>query len=159
MDRIVCSYIDTDSLHIRGEDYKKLKLEGYIDETKLGYLSNDCKKNGLIIQELNIAPKCYMYRCLCEDGEILTVMKCKGIVQKKLKEELFLNLENLTDEEKEVQWNGLRKINKKQTKEDKENEFPLLSIQKKKYTRTFCKNEWNGMIFDDNNWYPIGYHP
>ena len=150
LDRIVCSYLDTDSLHIAGKDYKKLLLEGYIHENNLGYLSNDCDKNGLIIQEINLAPKCYMYRALCENGEVITVMKSKGIMKKHLQATFF---ENKT--KAEVEWTGLKKINKRLTKDDKEAKIPFFSIQEKKYKRTFYKNEWKGMNLKDGVFYPF----
>jgi hypothetical protein len=42
------TYTDTDSLHITAENEKKLRAMGLIQE-KLGYLSNDIKKEGIII--------------------------------------------------------------------------------------------------------------
>ena len=161
LDRIVCSYLDTDSLHITGKDYKKLVSYGYINETTLGYLSNDCDEkkknlnNGLIIQEINLAPKCYMYRCLYENGEIKTVMKSKGIMNKHLKEEFFENVKNLSADDKEVEWVGLKKINKRLTKNEKASEIPFFSIQEKKYTRTFYKNPWKGMKLKNGVFHPF----
>jgi len=54
----VFTYTDTDSLHITGENHKKLLEMGYIKtkkEAKLGYLCSDIKNEGIIISENNLA--------------------------------------------------------------------------------------------------------
>ena len=57
------TYCDTDTVHITGEVHR-----GLIDDNKLSYLSNDCDDN---------VPKWYLYNCLTENGENITVQKPK----------------------------------------------------------------------------------
>ena len=65
LETCVFTYTDTDSLRITGQNFFKLKKLGYIpDEEKLGYLSNDCKNDALIIFEKNIGPKVYYYEVI-----------------------------------------------------------------------------------------------
>ena len=48
---------DTDSMHMTGENHKKLNEMGVIKK-ELGYLANDNKNgNGIIIQEINLGSK------------------------------------------------------------------------------------------------------
>ena len=151
----------TDSLHIRAKDYETLLKKGYVHPTKIGYASNDCKNDAIIFQEINIAPKCYMYRCIDKDGNVKTVMKSKGIIKSELKEIFYTN-PDLSEEEREVSWEGMQKVNTRLTKQMKQDEIPLFSIimrnGDKKYKRTFNKNSWKGMDYDGENcWYPKGY--
>lgn len=58
--RIPFTYSDTDSMHIFGSDYLKLRELGYIKSKKdsqLGYLCSDIDHEGVIISEKNLAPK------------------------------------------------------------------------------------------------------
>jgi len=84
--KLTFTYTDTDSLHIKGPYYFKLKEMGYIkpkSECQLGYLCSDIDDEGLIIKEKNIGPKCYLYEFINNKGEIKlnddAVMKCKSI--------------------------------------------------------------------------------
>ena len=159
----VTTYQDTDSLHIMGCNYDKLVNAGLIDDSKLGFLSNDCDDNGLIVNEINLAPKCYMYECLTENGELVTVMKSKGIMKNKLKEEWYENHEylQLLDDDDPIKpiasWTGMKKINKRISKSEKENGVEHFTIKKQSYSRTFYKNVWTNMNFKDNHFYPFGY--
>ena len=48
------TYGDTDSMHMTGENHKKLNEMGVIKK-ELGYLANDIKNgDGIIIQEINL---------------------------------------------------------------------------------------------------------
>ena len=87
---------------------------------------------------------------MCEDGEVLTVMKSKGIMKKQLQVSFF---ENKTSAE--VEWTGLKKINKRHTKAEKEAELPFFSIKEQKYKRTFYKNTWGGMELKNGIFYPF----
>ena len=149
----ITTYQDTDSLHIMGCNYDKLVNAGVIHDSKLGFLSNDCDDNALIINEINLAPKCYMYECLTENGEIKLVMKSKGI----MKNELQFNDYN-NEQSREVHWTGMKKINKRINKNERANGVEHFTIKKQQYSRTFYKNQWQGMTQHNNQFYPFGYH-
>ncbi|MDR3594722.1 DNA polymerase [Clostridium sp.] len=90
----VFTYSDTDSLHIKGDLHKKLLDLGYIkskEDSILGYLTNDIDDDGIIIDEMNLAPKSYKYTYLTKDGLLKEVMKMKGIPNKSLKSEFYIN--------------------------------------------------------------------
>jgi hypothetical protein len=165
---IMFSYTDTDSLHVSGSAYKILKEKGLIKfkaEAKLGYLCSDVKNEGLIIQERNIAPKCYRYEYIDNKNIVKTnnnaTMKCKGIPIKdnlnKKKQIIFASdFDNETP--REIGFKGMKKINKIVSKNDKLNGVSMFSIKNVNNKRTFCKSSWKGMDWDgDNTWYPKGY--
>lgn len=161
LQKCVFTYTDTDSLHITGEDYFKLKELGYIvdnDKSKLGYLNNDVKEDGLIIYEKNLGPKQYRYEYITEDNKVyikdIGTIKCKGIPKKQLKSEYY-DLEK----PQEVSFDGLKKKHTNLTKKDRDEGIEYFSITNITQTRTFCKNEWCGMDLnqDSNEWYPKGY--
>ena len=59
---LTITYGDTDSMHMSGENHKKLNEMGVIKK-ELGYLANDIKNgDGIIIQEINLGSKLYMYK-------------------------------------------------------------------------------------------------
>ena len=90
--KFTVSYTDTDSMHIDAELFEKLKKNGFIpDEAQLGYLSNDLKKkgDGIIIQEINLGAKMYMYKYINKNNEIGTVIKAKGMPKKYLTQKYF----------------------------------------------------------------------
>ena len=162
----ITTYQDTDSLHISGKYYDILVNKGLIDDKKLGYLSNDCDNDGLIYREINLAPKCYNYLALTKDGAVLDTMKSKGIKKTKLEKEWFDAGVNRDSEkwkqivEKKdnlVNWSGMKKINKRLTKAEREAGVEHWSVIKKSYDRTFYANEWKGMDLSNNIWYPFGY--
>ena len=152
VERRITSYLDTDSLHIRGESYQILKNKNLIHNTKLGFLSNDCDDNALIFYECNLAPKCYAYLSLNEKGEIKTTMKSKGIMKNLLQLEWFEN-----ETPAEVEWSGLKKINKNVSKNDRANGVTHWSIKTQEYRRTFYKNCWKGMDSIGNDFLPFGF--
>ena len=52
---------------------------------ELGYLANDIKNgDGIIIQEINLGSKLYMYKYINNKNEIKTVTKSKGLPKKYL---------------------------------------------------------------------------
>jgi hypothetical protein len=62
----IFTYTDTDSLHIIGNYADILKEKGYIkskENSSLGFLCSDIDNEGIIINELNLAPKVNMYEC------------------------------------------------------------------------------------------------
>lgn len=156
---MIFTYSDTDSLHILGHHYEKLKQLGFIDESddcELGIMNNDVKQNGLIIKEKNLAPKSYRYEYINKKGYIANeqdcVMKMKGIQTKTLKYEFYDNQKAVV-----LQMQGLTKKGVKLTKQDKVNQLHHFSISNYKQDRTFYKNPWNTSNFKDNQWYPEGY--
>ena len=59
---MIFTYTDTDSLHISGQAYLDLMAKGLIKtkkEAELGYLCSDIKNEGVILKEVNLAPKTY----------------------------------------------------------------------------------------------------
>ena len=155
------TYTDTDSLHLYAKDAKRLKKLGLItskDDAKLGYLCNDIKKDGIIIKELNLAPKTYFYEYINNQNDIKdredTVMKCKGIPQKCLKPEMY---ENYEKEEQKCEFSGLKKINTKVSKKNEELGINHFSIINNTQIKIFMKTEWQGFDIQDNQYYPKGY--
>jgi hypothetical protein len=56
-----------------------------------------------------------------------------------------------------VEFSGLRKKHLNLTKADVKKNVPLFSIVNNTQTRTFMKNDWQGMALIENNFYPKGY--
>lgn len=145
------TYTDTDSLHIKGKFYKKLLEKGLIDDNKLGYCSNDIKEEGLIIKEINIAPKVYLYEYITNKGEIKTTMKCKGIPKNFLQKEFYSSKEMKELKlYKEDDKGRLKKISFKSfSKSDVNDGLTPLSIVVRPMTRTFNKSKWEGAEIDE----------
>ena len=155
----IFTYTDTDSLHIIGEHYFKLKELGYIlpkEQAKLCYMCSDIDHNGLIFNEKNLAPKLYTYSYINDQGEIKegenAIMKSKGIPKKCL-QKLFYDDETAVT----VPFNTLKTKNKTLTCADKQTGVKNFSIVSQDCKRTFYKSTWKGMQFVDNEWYPFGY--
>jgi hypothetical protein len=143
-------------LHISGEAYFKLKAKGLIKtkaDAQLGYLCSDIKNEGVILREMNLAPKTYLYESIGNQEDIKVTMKCKGIPKKYLQE---LDYEQ---NGRPVEFPSLKKKTTKLTKADVEKGIPLFSVCNNTQTRTFMKNEWTNMTLHDNNYYPFGYNP
>jgi hypothetical protein len=157
----VFTYTDTDSLHILGNHAQKLREKGLIkpkSEASLGYLCSDVDNEGLIIYENNLAPKTYFYEYIDNNNKIADkengTMKGKGIPKKVLKHNMYSDYK---EKPQVVEFSGLRRKHKNLTKSDIENKLPYFSIINNTQTRQFMKNEWGGMIFKDNKYYPKGY--
>ena len=153
------TYTDTDSLHITGKAHKKLREMGGILGSSLGKLNNDIKKDGIIIKEVNLAPKLYCYWYINKDGEFKITNKAKGIcaIDPLTKEPTGLNAELFENEEsKVIEWNSIKKIHRKVASTDKENfdHFTLKGITMK---RTFLNCRWEGMNLVGNKFYPKHY--
>ncbi len=155
----IFTYTDTDSLHIKGVDYKKLKALGYIkskDEAQLGDLTNDIDDEGLIYYEKNLAPKSYNYEYINDNGQIFdnkkSVIKMKGIGKKYLTKEMF-------DIEKPhvVKTEGLKKKNKKLNSKDVENGIDYFSVINYEQDKTFYKTQFAPERFINNEWFPVSY--
>jgi hypothetical protein len=183
----IFTYTDTDSLHIMGEYAQKLFDLGYVKDKKtaeLGYLCSDIKNEGIIINEINLAPKSYKYEYINNKNEVKdnnnAVFKCKGIPKHDKSKPIYDDKGNLTfDKDGEINYkklltaelydmenknvdrkctfSGLRKKHINLTKHDKEINLNHFSIVNNVQTREFMKNEWTGMIFKDNLYYPKGY--
>jgi hypothetical protein len=155
LDDLIFTYTDTDSLHIHCKNIKKLE-ENDIMKVGLGMVSNDCKNNGKIIYEKNLAPKLYMYYYINDKGEFKTVMKSKGIPNRLLHENLYLKdmVEelNIKNSFKKI---SMRKIDIKEG--DKiittKNDVSYFDIAQVNSTRTFNKTSWTGMSLEDNIFY------
>lgn len=154
------NYTDTDSIRCTGENYLKLKQMGLIlpiKESKLGFLCNDVKKEGLIFYEKCLAPKTYMYYYINEDGEIKEkecgVMKSKGIPNDKLKPEFYSDDEDIN---REVEIHTMKKVHTRVTKKESERGIQNFNIYNDVINRTFGTS-WDGMIFYNGDWFPKGY--
>lgn len=152
---LIFTYTDTDSLHISGDAYLNLMAKGLIKTKKdaqLGYLCSDIKNEGVILKEMNLAPKTYLYESIGNQEDIKVTMKCKGIPKKVLQE---IDYEQ---HGRVIEFSGLKKKTTKLTKADVEKGIPLFSVCNNTQTRTFMKNEWGNMTLLDNEYYPHGYN-
>jgi hypothetical protein len=146
------TYTDTDSIHMSGSTYKQM-LEYYPQRfgPELGQFSNDIKGiEPIIIYEHCLAPKCYMYVYLTQDGKLGFKKKVKGIPKKKLHE---IGMHDFVNENKiELNFDSLKKnmFNKK--------EAPF-TIENVKSSRTFLLNKWNKMLYSEvlKQFRPFGY--
>jgi DNA polymerase type B, organellar and viral len=158
---VIFSYCDTDSMHITGDLHKKLVGLDLIRNSELGYLTNDVDNNGLILREINIGPKNYMYEYINDKGEYNTVMKCKGINKKLLESSMYeraFNGEKVKDKDT-VQWDGLKRVHKTVNKKQAALGIGHFSIINQHYTREFAKNKWGGMkLTSDGIYLPHGYN-
>ena len=151
LNKFIVSYTDTDSLHIPADVYHKLKNMNLIRNGEMGYLSNDIKKNGMIFYEMNLGPKNYIYKYINNENEINTVIKCKGLKKKYLKEEFY------NDESASIEFTTIKKIKFHVTSNEKKNGHSYLSIYNYDMKRTFNKTEWAGRELKGNLYYPIGF--
>jgi hypothetical protein len=170
-----------------GEYAQKLFDLGYVKDKKtaeLGFLCSDIKNEGIIINEINLAPKSYKYEYINNKNEVKdnnnAVFKSKGIPKHDKSKPIYDDKGNLTfDKDGEINYkklltaelydmenknvdrkctfSGLRKKHINLTKHDKEINLNHFSIVNSVQTREFMKNEWTGMIFKDNLYYPKGY--
>lgn len=154
------TYTDTDSLHVFGSSYFKLKELGMIKDKKnssLGFLCSDIKDEGFIIHEKNLAPKTYIYSYITNKNSVKisddATFKCKGIPKRCLKAEYYHK-----DQPQQVEFKGLKKKHKNLTKGDVEKGVKHFSIVNNTQTRTFNKSAWGGMTFKNGEWFPHGYN-
>jgi len=153
LDKHFFTYTDTDSLHIHASTLPGLEEKGWLSKG-LGQLSDDAK-GGKIFREINLAPKLYMYLCLMPDGKIKTCMKSKGIPQQYLSPELFEHADDLDDEDKViVMENRLKKVGLGRNLQCDWRKYDAFSILSIDMERTFYKNQWSGMVFNNGKWYP-----
>ena len=150
---LTITYRDTDSMHMYGENYNKLNEMGLI-KTELRYLANDIKDgNGLIIQEINLGSKLYMYKYINNKNEIKTTMKTKGLPQKYLQQKFFIERKG------EVIINGsFKKTFTKLNGREKSKNIDIFTIRKEDIKRSFNKNAYDGReLREDGLYYPWGY--
>lgn len=150
----IFTYTDTDSLHITGKAYLSLLKQGLIKtkkEAELGYLCSDISNEGIILKEINLAPKTYFYESIDNINVIKVTKKCKGIPKDQLKE-LDYEIKGQV-----IAFSGLKKKTTKLTKADREAGIKLFSVCNSHQTRTFMKNDWKGFKLIDNEYYPHGY--
>lgn len=184
----IFTYTDTDSLHIRGDAYLKLLKEGMVklkENAELGYLCSDIDGEGLILKEINLAPKTYFYEYIDCDGKIGSKIKCKGINNSKKsvtsyhfdkyeewiarvreeKEEKMNGVkytkaareEKEKNDERRVTFFSMKKKTTNLTSADREKGVALFSVCNNPQTRTFMKSVWDGMYFDGKEYYPWGH--
>lgn len=147
------TYTDTDSLHVHASKLPLWKEQGWL-EKGLGKVSDDAK-GGKIFREINLAPKLYMYLCLMPDGKIKRVMKSKGIPQQYLSPHLFEEADDLDDQEKViVMENRLKKVGLGKNLQIAFRNYDPFSILSIDMERTFYKNQWTGMQYENNYWFP-----
>jgi len=153
LERPFFTYTDTDSLHIHCSKLEGLDQKGWLSKG-LGQLSDDAK-GGKIFREINLAPKLYMYLCLMPDGKIKTCMKSKGIPAQYLSPHLFDNADTLEPVEKLiVMEHRLKKVGLGKNLQIDWRKYDAFSILSVDMERTFYKNQWGGMKFENNNWTP-----
>jgi hypothetical protein len=157
----IFTYTDTDSLHIIGKYADILKEKGYIkskENSSLGFLCSDIDNEGIIINELNLAPKVYMYEYIQNDNKLCikdnATKKAKGIPRKCLTYDMY---HKYKDEEQIVEFSGLKRKHKNLTKSDINNKVDYFSIVNNTQTRTFMKNNWEGFKLVENLYFPKGY--
>jgi hypothetical protein len=145
------TYTDTDSIHMLGTAYKDMLVkhpERFGSE--LGQFSNDIKgKDPIIVAEYCLAPKCYMYVYIDKAGKVGLKKKVKGVpkcVMKKISVEDFKN-----EREKRLDFESLKK--------NMFNQSAPFSIQNVKAHRTFLKNKWSKMLYDETTkqFRPFGF--
>lgn len=149
------SYTDTDSLHCHGKYAKSLKDNGWLvrkENSQPGLLCSDCDNEGIIIAEINLGPKSYMYTYIDECGNVEVVMKTKGIPQEYLKMDMFIKeAETLIKMD-----NRIKKTGSHPTKSNLDQSISYFSIYNENMTRTFLKNKWKVYDLIDNNFYAPG---
>ena len=149
---LIATYSDTDSMHIKAKHYLKLVELGLINDGKMGFMSNDLKKDGLIIEEINLGSKIYMYKYINNENKLCTTMKSKGIPNKCLEENFY------REEKGEIIIkNSFKKVFDKTTKEEKNKDIEYYTIRKIDIKRTFNLNSWAGRRLINNIYYAHGY--
>ena len=105
----------------------------------------------MIFYEKNLGPKNYIYKYINNENQINTVMKCKGLKNEDLKEELYIN------ECGELKFNTIKKIKFHVTSNEEKKRHSYLSAYNCEIKRAFNLNHWAGRELKGNLYYPIGY--
>ena len=116
-------------------------------------MTNDYKKDGVVILEKNLGSKLYMNKTIDKNGKISTIMKAKGLPKKTLTQKLFFK------EHGEITIkDSFKKVFNKQTSTEKNNNIGVYTIRKEDMNRAFNLNRWKGRVLgNDNIYYCIGY--
>ena len=146
-----CYTTDTDSIYTDGEGYDILMKKKYIQEGKLGLLTNDEDDNGLVLKMKCLAPKMYSKVVINDLGVVEVVMKCKGIANKLLEEDWYWK-----EEEHKVSWCGIKRAGRHLTKKQRARGVKAFDMLSQFYSRTF-QPEWSKMTLVDNVFVPKGY--
>jgi len=146
--KVTITYTDTDSLHMHGSVYKKLLKDKpeMFDDVVIGKLANDIDGyNPIIIKEVALGPKSYMYIWIDKNGDIGLTRKTKGI--------RHADMNKITVEEFEKKKSKLIKFDsmKRNFKSD-------IGIKNTVMSRTFSKNDWEGAELIGNIYAPFGYN-
>lgn len=146
------TYTDTDSIHMSGAAYKEM-LREHKDRfgPEIGQFSNDIKGiEPLIIYEYCLAPKCYMYIYITQDGKVGMKKKVKGLPKQIMKK---ISMEDYANEKaKTLNFDSMKRnmFNK---------EGYAFTIQNTVQERTFLKNKWAKMNYipELKQFRPFGY--
>lgn len=159
---ITYTYGDTDSLHAKAKYAKKLYDAGYAvkkEDSSLGIMCSDIDNEGIILKEINLCPKNYLYESLDNLGKFDDTEKCKGIPKDCLRKSLYYSVEkDNTFNEKIEMPNRLKKYNisiPKQLKTHGVEHYSIISVDMK---RKFNKTKWEGFnLVDGCYYYPHGH--
>lgn len=128
----IFTYTDTDNLVVDGMGHRKLVEAGFIHASKLGYLKNDYKDNSLIVEQICWGPRRKQIRCIKPTNELTgTKLTYCGIDGNQLNDECT-------------------QANMKSVKTNKD-----LSLTSTIITRRLSDRRWTGMVYQDNEWYPL----
>lgn len=155
------TYMDTDSAHIKVEYISKLVEMGYFvtkENAQLGLFCSDIKNEGIILSEINLGPKSYMYEYLDNKGLFNDTKKSKGIPSKLLKKDFYTNAKEDSyylegAEQHPCTFASFKKMLFKPNKLD----LPMFSIKIENVTRKFNSKKWMKWVLIDNCFYPRGH--
>ena len=162
----VFTYMDTDSMHVSGEAHQRLLATGAVmDESNsdLGFLCSDIDNAGLIIKEVNMGSKNYYYEYIDNTGKLFLnedgVMKAKGIPKKDgvgTGKQIVLSTlwQNKTAEI--LSYTSFKKV-RNPTRKEEAMGVEAFSLRSVVQTRTWLKNDYGRMTYQDNEYYPYGY--
>ena len=106
----------------------------------------------MIFYEKNLGSKLQIYKYINNENQINTVMKCKGLPKKYLKEEFYNN------ENGEIEINKSIKKIYNPTKKEMENGIEKFDLIYTTLTRKFNYNPYGGRELEGNYYYPIGFN-
>lgn len=149
-------YGDTDSFHVRMTPSVRERLNPYMQEGVFGMLWNDYDEGAKIIKSIYMGPKTYAVHLLTNKNEKKWVMKCKGIPQKDVSIDMFLEASNGNPVVVEMK-DRLMKSGFKQGRKNGMEVEPL-GIYSCDMNRTLGKHEYTGRQFnEDGTSYPHGF--
>lgn len=141
-------YGDTDSEHIVIYDKEhEAKLKKYVKPGQLGWLDDDIKGGGKIIQAIWVAPKTLYYKYINPKNEIKTVVKCKGMPHYLLDPKYYFCVLEGKNPEEEFGASSFEIFKKMGTHPDIDKE--AFAIFSKRMERSFNKSFTETRIFLD----------